>query len=83
LWFAPSCRLGGAHVDKENGLDELQVTAEKEQLLKPFAKLLLAVAALRDGDFDKASSLLRALELEFPGNPLYSQELAKLKSRPA
>ena len=76
-------RLGGAHVDKEKGLDELQVTAEKGQLLKPFARLLLAVAALRDGDLAKATRLLQGLREEFPGNPLYGQELAKLESRPS
>lgn len=76
-------RLGGAHVDKEKGLDELQVTAEKGQLLRPFARLLLAVAALRDRDLAKASKLLQGLKEEFPGNPLYGQELAKLESRPS
>lgn len=76
-------RLGGAHVDKEKGIDELQVTAEKGQLLKPFARLLLAVAALRDRDVAKASRLLQGLKEEFPGNPLYGEELAKLESRPS
>jgi hypothetical protein len=76
-------RLGGAHVDKDKGLDELQVTAEKGQLLKPFARLLLAVAALRDRDVVKATRLLQGLREEFPGNPLYSQELAKLESKPS
>jgi hypothetical protein len=75
-------RLGGAHVDKEKGIDELQVTAEKGQLLKPFARLLLAVAALRDHDLAKARKLLEGLKEEFPRNPLYGQELARLESRP-
>ena len=75
-------RFGGAHVDKEKGIDQLQVTAEKGQLLKPFAKLLLAVAALRDQDLAKARKLLEGLKEEFPGNPLYGQELARLESRP-
>ena len=75
-------RLSGAHVDKEKGIDELQVTAEKGQLLKPFARLLLAVAALRDQDLAKARKLLEGLKEEFPRNPLYGQELARLESRP-
>ena len=72
-------QLGGAHVDKQKGVDELQITAEKGQLLKPFARLLLAVAALRDRDLLNAAKLLRDLKEEFPGNPLYAQELAKLE----
>ena len=75
-------RLSGAHVDKEKGIGELQVTAEKGQLLKPFARLLLAVAALRDQDLAKARKLLEGLKEEFPRNPLYGQELARLESRP-
>jgi hypothetical protein len=74
-------RLDGAHVDKEKGIDEFQVIAEKGQLLKPFARLLLAVAALRDRDVAKASRLLQGLKEEFPDNPLYGGELAKLESR--
>jgi hypothetical protein len=75
-------RFSGAHVGKEKGIDELQVTAEKGQLLMPFARLLLAVAALRDRDLAKARKLLEGLKEEFPRNPLYGQELARLESRP-
>ena len=76
-------RLGGAHVDREKGIDELQITADKGRLLKPFATLLLAVAALRDRDLGKAHKLLQGLKEAFPDNPLYGQELAKLESRPS
>ena len=75
-------RFSGAHVDKDKGIDQLQITAEKGQLLKPFARLLLAVAALRDQDLAKARKLLEGLKEEFPRNPLYGQELARLESRP-
>jgi hypothetical protein len=76
-------RLGGAHVDKEKGIDELQITADEGRLLKPFATLLLAVAALRNRDLGKAHMLLQDLKEAFPDNPLYGQELAKLESRPS
>jgi hypothetical protein len=76
-------RLGGAHVDKEEGIGELNITAEKGRLLKPFARLLLAVAALRDHDLVKAHMLLQDLKQEFPGNPLYGEELAKLELKPS
>jgi hypothetical protein len=76
-------RLGGAQVDKEKGIGELQLTADKGRLLQPFARLLLAVAALRNRDLGKAHMLLQDLKEAFPDNPLYGQELAKLESRPS
>jgi len=73
--------LQGAQVDKEKGIRELQVTAEKGRLLQPFARLLLAVAALRAQDFARTHELLQGLKDEFPGNPLYARELARLESK--
>src|SRR6476660_9147245 len=40
--------LTGSQVDREKGLAELRMTAQHGHFLEPFAKLLLAVAALRD-----------------------------------
>jgi hypothetical protein len=71
-------RLGHAQTDKEEGLANLRITAENGRYLKPFAKMLLALAALRDNDRPKARALLQALAAEYPGNPLYNQELARL-----
>lgn len=72
-------RLYGAEVDKKRGLEKLRLTAEKGHYLLPFARLLLAVAALRDRDRDKAKQLLSSLARDFPNNPLYAKELAKLQ----
>ncbi len=41
-------RMTGSETDKQQGIDRLRLTAEKGQYLAPFARLLLAVAALRD-----------------------------------
>ncbi len=71
-------RLGGAQTDKAEGIRELQITAMKGRFLMPYARLLLAVAALRDHDGDRAAGLLRGLATEFPQNPLYAKELARL-----
>src|SRR5205085_7720869 len=68
----------GAQTDKEQGLRELKLTAEKGHYLQPFARLLLAVAALRDQNKDKARELLSGLVREFPKNGLYQRELARL-----
>lgn len=69
----------GAQTDKEQGIRELKLTAEKGHYLQPFARLLLAVAALRDLDRNKARDLLSGLAREFPNNELYKRELARLQ----
>jgi hypothetical protein len=63
--------LGGIDPNKEQGIRELQQTAAHGNLLKPFAKLLLAVAALRDKNNAEGCNLLNDLAIEFPRNPLY------------
>jgi hypothetical protein len=71
--------LGGAQVDRERGLQDLRLTADKGHYLSPYARLLLAVAALRNKDRTQARDLLAALSREFPHNRLYSEELARLQ----
>lgn len=71
-------RLGGAQTDKAAGVANLRLTAEKGRYLLPYARLLLAVAALRDNDRGRARELLDGLAREFPRNPLYARELARI-----
>jgi hypothetical protein len=72
-------QAGGAQTDHDRGVEDLRLTAEKGGYLNPYARLLLAVAALRDKDVPKARDLLGALAREFPHNRLYAQELARLR----
>jgi hypothetical protein len=72
-------RLAGGETDKAVGIEKLTLTAEKGHYLAPFAKLLLAVAALRDHNTWRARTLLEGLVREYPHNPLYAQELARLQ----
>jgi hypothetical protein len=74
-WFL---RLGGISGDKKAGISELQVTADRGRYLKPFARILLAIAYVRDKDNARARQLLASLRDEFPGNPLFQRELARL-----
>ena len=71
-------RLYGAQADKDRGIRTLELTAEKGHYLLPFAQLLLAVAALRDKDPNRAKELLQNLAHEFPNNPLYQKELRRI-----
>lgn len=72
-------RMTGAQTDKQEGLDHLRLTAEKGRYLAPFARLLLAVAALRDKHPQAARTLLAGLAKDFPGNELYVTELARIQ----
>jgi hypothetical protein len=83
LRSAPSrwvLRLTGAETNKEKGLANLQTTAEKGCFLAPYARVLLVIASLRDRDRDTAKKLLAELARDFPQNPLYRTELARLRS---
>jgi hypothetical protein len=71
-------QAGGAETDRDRGVEDLRLTAEKGRYLNPYARLLLAVAALRDKDVPKARDLLADLARDFPHNRLYAQELAQL-----
>lgn len=68
----------GSETDKEAGIAQLRVTAQKGQYLQPYAELLLAVAALRDKNGAAAKPLLADLAGRFPHNPLYREELQKI-----
>jgi hypothetical protein len=71
-------RLTGAQTDKQIGMNELKIVADKGHYLKPYAKVLLAIAALRDNKKQEAESYLAELSEEFPQNDLFRQELKKL-----
>jgi hypothetical protein len=70
---------GGAETSKREGIAKLRLVAEKGDLLKPYARMLLAVAALRDNDRNQASQILEGLTREFPHNRLYTFELARIR----
>ncbi len=73
LWF------GGISGDKQVGLAQLKRAVDSGHLLRPYAKILLALAALREKDPVLAGRLFRELATEFPGNPQFARELALLK----
>jgi hypothetical protein len=75
--------FAGIHGDKKLGLQQLQIAADRGHYLKPFAKILLALAALREKKPEIARVQLKELVAEFPENPLFASELAKLGASPA
>ena len=71
-------RLGGIAGDKAGGMAELQTTAAQGHLLAPFARILLAIAYVREKDLPRARELLLALQKDFPDNTLFGRELTRL-----
>jgi len=72
--------VGGVHGDKALGMQQLERAASSEHAhyLRPYARLMLALAALREKKPDVTRRQLRALVAEFPENPLFARELAKV-----
>jgi len=72
--------VGGVHGDKALGMQQVARTASSEHAhyLRPFARLMLALAALRERNPDLSRQQLQALVAEFPENPLFAAELAKV-----
>jgi hypothetical protein len=71
-------RLGGVGGDKKAGISELELTAQRGHYLAPFARILLAIAYVRDKDREHAREVLSSLRQDFPNNPLFGKEIARL-----
>jgi hypothetical protein len=63
---------------KERGIETVTKVAQHGNYLKPFAKIMLAVAHLRDKRPRAAEALLFELSRDYPENPLFKKELALL-----
>ncbi|HEY5057083.1 MAG TPA: hypothetical protein VII58_13040, partial [Acidobacteriaceae bacterium] len=69
----------GAGTDRDEGIRLLELTATRGHYLAPFARMMLAVAALRDNQPRQARTILSALSQEFPGNRLYVYERDRIR----
>lgn len=79
LKFAPLrwiLNLTGASTSREEGIRLLKLTASQGHYLAPFARMMLAVAALRENNPQEARAILIDLKHEFPSNALYDRQLA-------
>jgi hypothetical protein len=73
-------RMGGLPADKQGGITDLQTTAAHGHYLAPFARILLAIAYVREKDKPRAVQLLTGLRNEFPGNVLFPRQIVRLQS---
>jgi hypothetical protein len=76
LWF------GGIHGDKKLGMAQVGKTVEDGRYLRPFAKIMLALAARREKQNALAQKLLHELTQEFPSNDTFAAEYAKAMGLP-
>ncbi len=72
--------LTGVQTNERNGLQDLRLVAEKGRWFAPYAKVLLAIAAIRDNHRDEAVRVLSGLAEEFPGNEFFRAASARSRS---
>ncbi len=77
LWF------GGIHGDKKLGMEQVSKTVESGRYLRPFAKIILALAARREKQDALAQKLFRELTEQYPDNQQFASEYAKSRSIPS
>jgi hypothetical protein len=73
-------RFGGIHGDKKLGMEQVARTAEDGRYLRPFAKIILALAARREKQDALAQRLLHELKEQYPDSALFASEYAKAMS---
>lgn len=71
-------KFKGISGDKKGGIGQLEIAAARGRYLRPFAKIILAMAALREKNIMLARTQLKELVAEFPQNRLFAAELAKI-----
>jgi hypothetical protein len=74
-WFV---RFDNVQGSKEQGIKNLQLVACQGHYFKAFAKILLGIIYLREKQPGKTEELLAELSRDYPSNPLFRRELAKL-----
>jgi len=76
LWF------DGIHGNKRLGMEQVARAAENGRYLRPFAKIILALAACREKQAALAQELFRELSEQYPDSELFASEYAKASSLP-
>jgi len=71
-------RIGGIRGYKRAGMHQLALAAEHGHYLKPFAKMMLFLASLREKQPGAARRWLAELEADLPESPVVRRERARL-----
>jgi len=76
-WFV---RFDNVQGSKEQGVKNLELVVREGNYFKPFAKILLAIIDLREKHPRESEKLLESLAHDYPSNPLFRRELARINS---
>ncbi len=76
-WFA---RFDDVEGSKSQGIERLRTVAEKGHYMKGFARIVLAIAYMREKKPEETRRLLLDLVRDYPENPLLKKELAKVSA---
>jgi hypothetical protein len=78
-WFV---RFDNVQGSKAQGVKNLEMVVRDGHYFKPFAKILLAIIDLREKRPRDTEKLLEDLARNYPSNPLFRRELARMNSAP-
>jgi hypothetical protein len=70
--------LDGVNGDKEEGIRQVALTAQNGRYLAPLARMLLAIAYVREHKNADALALLVKLRADFPANTVFARALTEL-----
>ena len=73
--------LLGARGSRHRGLEYMRTTAKYGNFFRTYARVLLGVASIREGNWEEARTVLESLRVDYPHNYLISSELAKFYRR--
>jgi len=76
-WFV---RFDNVQGSKEQGVKNLELVVQQGNYFKPFAKILLGIIDLREKKPAETERLLTELAHDYPSNPLFRRELARLST---
>jgi hypothetical protein len=74
-WFV---RFDNVQGSKEQGVKNLELVVRDGHYFKPFAKILLGIIDLREKRPRETGKLLESLAHDYPANPLFRKELARM-----
>jgi hypothetical protein len=77
-WFVRFDKIEGS---KRKGIEHVKLVAQHGTYYAPFARILLAVASLREGKLADARQIGAQLVPDFPENQLLKRELDKINLR--
>jgi hypothetical protein len=76
-WFV---RFDNVQGSKEQGVKNLELVVREGHYFKPFAKILLGIIDLREKRPRETERLLESLSRDYPSNPLFRKELARMNN---